>query len=400
MLLPSCCRARAGLPLLAAAAPPLSQLLLMLVAATATQNHPATAAAAAAPPGTKVPNFVDAMMEEPNFSLPRYEDTSGSFVVDVTAPHFQAGVNKLQILLPSGKNPTAAPVRGIVLALPVEAGGTSTKQYGSCIGIIRQHGWATASNMAVVTPAFSTTPWFADRGGNSTLPAVRQESYIVDVIVPWLRSGGNGSLPSLRVSAASSPLSLIGFSKSGWGAFTLWARNPEVFSHGAAMWDTPSMLSEKFCDWLLLNKGGNLWDMMQVMGNCSTWGRYSPFEIVSRGLTPPSPEVGRPKLWLGGQHYFGAMAATAPKGKSQPPGSPFSHTVDFHALLQRHSVLHEFNDNLDPGKHEWSWVWMARALEFLSPTRDGLTAAAPTADGRALGAPQAFAAHSNATSRL
>ena len=37
---------------------------------------------------------------------------------------------------------------------------------------------------------------------------------------------------------------------------------------------------------------------MDVIGNCSTWGRYSPYEIVSRGLSPPGESM-KPTVEIG-----------------------------------------------------------------------------------------------------
>ena len=166
---------------------------------------------------------------------------------------------------------------------------------------------------------------------------------------------------------------------SGWGAFSLLARNPGVFAR-AALWDAPTMLGRPFCDWLVAGApagrasvrggaGGDLWGMMGVFGDCATWGKYSPFELVSA----PSPAIAGlgGRLWLGGQHYFGDWPAEASRGGKAAPGSPFNHTVDFHARLAAHGVAHGYDDGLDPGRHQWSWLWMRPALDSLLPPADG-----------------------------
>ena len=287
--------------------------------------------------------------------------STGSYFVNVSAGAYQAGTgaghwNKLEILVPSGGSPTAA----IVLALPVEAGDTSTRQYGSAIQLIRAAGWHDAHNVAVVTPAFSSTPWFADRAANTTTTPVRQESYILQVVIPYLRSRTVGGI------SLAGPISLVGFSKSGWGTFSLMARNPTIF-HRASVWDAPTMLGVDFCEWL---RGQDMWGMMANFGDCQTWKANSPVELVRAGAG--AAISGR--VWLGGQHYFGSMCSA--HGCAQAPGAPFNHTVQFHQLLADHSVNHMYDDDLDPGKHEWSWLWLRPALDSLLANTDPTIAGA------------------------
>jgi hypothetical protein len=256
--------------------------------------------------------------------------------------------NKLEILVPSGSSSGRSMTSAIVLALPVEAGDTSTRQYGSAISLIRAANWHTENNVAVVTPAFSSTPWFADRAVNTTIKPVRQESYLLQVIVPYLRNRTLGGV------SLAGPISLVGFSKSGWGTFSLMARNPTKF-HRAALWDAPTMLGVDFCEWLR----GDMWGMMANFGDCQTWKANSPVELVRAGAG--AAISGR--VWLGGQHYFGSMCSA--HGCAQAPGTPFNHTVQFHQLLADHSVSHLYDDALDPGRHEWSWLWLRPALDSL-----------------------------------
>eukprot|EP01050_Picozoa_sp_SAG11_P020706 SAG11_NODE_3539_length_2381_cov_2.118755_1_plen_375_part_00 len=319
----------------------------------------------------------------PQFSQPMLDNSTGSYFVNVSAPAYQAGPNALEVLLPSRPGTTG----GIVLALPPSVG-DSTGSPSTAIQLVRAAGWHDRHNVAVVTPAFSLTPWFADRGGGGgggggggsgggSVP-VRQEAYLLQVVLPYLQGGGLGSLGGVTLAGN---VSLLGFSKSGWGAFSLIARNPTRF-HRAALWDTPSMLSGEFCSWLTADlvdgearpqrlglaghgKPHDLWDMLVVFGDCAVWKAHAPVELVRAGAA--SPLTGR--LWLGGQHYFGnwPLDSQLPKGTVPvvPPGAPFNHTVQFHALLATHQVDHLYDDTLDPGGHEWSWLWMKPAMDSL-----------------------------------
>ena len=305
--------------------------------------------------------------EAPTFSAPVFSAATGSYFVNVSAPAFQSDTcrdsshagpsTQLEILLPLSTSEATT----LVLALPVGDCGTSTEEYGSAIALIRKNKWLDAHpEFAVATMAFSTTPWFADKPANGSAEPVLQESYILKVVLPYLLNtlAVNGTRPI----ASTANVSLVGFSKSGWGSFSLLARNPRVFDK-AAIWDSPTMLSTAYCEWLCDHQCcDHQWNMMQVFGDCETWSTHSPIEIVGRGGAAALDN----RLWLAGQHYFGNMSG---QSRRQGPGWPFSHTVDFHAALMKQLVAHEYNDRLDPGKHEWLWLWLEPALDFLAMKR-------------------------------
>src|SRR5205085_10113631 len=82
-----------------------------------------------------------------------------------------------------------------------------------------------------VSPTFSQLPWYAD---HSTEPLVRQESYFLKVVVPFIER-------TYPVDAEPKGRLLLGFSKSGWGAWSLLLRHPDIFGRAAA-WDAPLMM--------------------------------------------------------------------------------------------------------------------------------------------------------------
>src|SRR5207249_4274506 len=63
---------------------------------------------------------------------------------------------------------------------------------------------------------------------------VRQETYFLKVVVPFVEK-------TYPAKADASGRLLLGFSKSGWGAFSLLLRHPEQFGKAAA-WDAPLMM--------------------------------------------------------------------------------------------------------------------------------------------------------------
>ncbi|MEO6964571.1 MAG: alpha/beta hydrolase-fold protein [Acidobacteriaceae bacterium] len=82
--------------------------------------------------------------------------------------------------------------------------------------------------LIAVSPSFSDWPWYADNPRN---PKIRQETYFVNEIVPFIDK---------VYPKASKVRLLVGMSKSGNGAFQLLLRHPDVF-HAAAIFDSPLM---------------------------------------------------------------------------------------------------------------------------------------------------------------
>jgi hypothetical protein len=82
-----------------------------------------------------------------------------------------------------------------------------------------------------VAPTFSHLPWYAD---HPTDKEIRQETYLLRVVLPLVER-------TYPVQSQLEGRLLIGFSKSGFGAWTLLLRHPEVFGRAAA-WDAPLMM--------------------------------------------------------------------------------------------------------------------------------------------------------------
>ena len=105
----------------------------------------------------------------------------------------------------------------------------------------------------------------------------------------------------------------------------------------------------------------NLWGMMDNIGDCTAWARCAPLSLV-HVVGPTFANKTAPRLFVGGQHFFGVMPGPPGGVQNTPyataPGAPWNHTVDMHATLNSAGLVHVYNDSLDPGKHEWSSVWL------------------------------------------
>ncbi|WP_417848039.1 hypothetical protein [Thalassoglobus sp.] len=140
----------------------------------------------------------------------------------------QSAPTNLYVLKPLGAQ-KEKPLR-IVFLLPVEAGEGS--QWGSPLAEVYQQGLHEKHQIIFVTATFSDLPWYADHPDN---PKLQQEQYILGSVLPFIR----WNVPEGRHDRDGRLL--IGFSKSGWGAWSLLLRHPDKFAKAAA-WDAPLMM--------------------------------------------------------------------------------------------------------------------------------------------------------------
>jgi len=153
-------------------------------------------------------------------------DATGLLHIRV-ASIFQAKPTEIRILAPDRIVDPLAP--DLLFVLPVEPEGQS--KYGDGLEEIRRLGLHEKLGFIAIAPGFSELPWYAD---HPTDPKRRDESHFLRVVLPVVAKI-YPSLPSRR--------RLLGFSKSGWGAYSLILRNPDLFS-AAAAWDAPLMMEK------------------------------------------------------------------------------------------------------------------------------------------------------------
>lgn len=240
----------------------------------------------------------------------------GMQVHEVRSP-FQAGTTQIRVLLPEPlEERTRYPV---VYVLPVEAG--SEDRYGDGLREVRKQELPRKHRALFVAPTFSHLPWYAD---HPTQPEIRQESYFLQVVVPFIeqtypvQTGANGRL-------------LLGFSKSGWGAFTLLLRHPNRFARAAA-WDAP----------LLLDQPGR-YGSGPIFGTPENFTGYQ----VTRLLQARAELLRREKrLFLQGYGNFRDQHAKA------------------HALLNDLKIAHDYQDG-PARKHDWHSGWVPEATAWL-----------------------------------
>lgn len=138
----------------------------------------------------------------------------------------QAGETLIRVLVPDKLD--ANERLKVLYILPVEA--NTEHRYGDGLVEAKKLDLANKHRLICVAPTFSHLPWYADHPTDKT---IRQESYFLKVVIPTIeklypaRAERDGRL-------------LVGFSKSGYGAWSLLLRHPDLFAKAAA-WDAPLM---------------------------------------------------------------------------------------------------------------------------------------------------------------
>ena len=101
-------------------------------------------------------------------------------------------------------------------------------RWGDAFAEIKKHDLHNKHNAVCVFPTFADLPWYADHPEN---PQLQQEAYLLHDVLPLVEK--HYPVREERL--------LVGFSKSGWGAWSLLLRHPDLF-HRAAAFDAPMMM--------------------------------------------------------------------------------------------------------------------------------------------------------------
>lgn len=243
-------------------------------------------------------------------------DANGVLVHDVRSP-YQDKATQIRVLLPGKRE--KGKTYPVVYVLPVEAG--TEHRYGNGLDEVRTLDLHNTHGAIFVAPTFAHLPWYAD---HPTRPELRQETDFVKVVVPFIdthypvRPGAEGRL-------------LLGFSKSGWGAWSLLLRHPERF-HKAAAWDAP----------LMLDKPGK-YGSGEIFGTPENFDRYRVSLLLENSAATLKPGK---RLILLGEGNFRAEHERV------------------HALMEKRKIPHEYRDG-PRRKHDWHSGWVKDAVEIL-----------------------------------
>jgi len=244
------------------------------------------------------------------------QDPAGWLVHDVPSP-FQVGTTEIRVLLPEGYSPQQR--LPAIYLLPVE-GGRENRFGDGLLEVLRQ-GLHRKFRAVFVAPTFAQLPWYADHPAD---PGIQQERHFLEVVVPFVeRAYAVSSKPTARL--------LLGFSKSGWGAWCLLLRHPALFGRAVA-WDAPLMMDAP-------DKYGS----GRIFGTPENFRQFQISRLIRQRaeLLRPSP-----RLCLLGYSGF--------RGEHQA----------MHALLEELRVPHVYRDGPQRA-HDWHSGWVEEAIEVL-----------------------------------
>lgn len=213
----------------------------------------------------------------------------------------------------------------VVYVLPVEKALES--RFGDGLKEVKQRELHNKHGVIFVAPTFSHLPWYAD---HPTDPTIRQETYLTRVVVPQVEK-------SYPVIARPEGRLLLGYSKSGWGAWSLLLRHPDLFGRAAA-WDAPLTM-----DWP--GKYGS----KEILATEENFNRYRITNLARTNAKRLEADSD-PRLILTGYGNFR------------------DHHLRMRDLLVQLKVPHQYRDGPER-KHDWHSGWVEEAVELLLNSR-------------------------------
>ena len=231
---------------------------------------------------------------------------------------YQKGQTKIHVLLP--KEVDDARTYPVLYLLPVEP--LDQTRWGDAMTEAVRADLANKHNVICVYATFSHLPWYADHPSD---PHLRQETYFLKVVVPFVEK----EYPAIPKREGRF---LAGFSKSGWGAWSLLLRHPDLFEKAAA-WDAP-----------LMEAAPKKYGMGPIFGSDENFQKYQITQLVEQRAKELED---RPRLVLTG--YDGSFRR---------------QHQQMHALLEKLGVPHIYRDG-PQRRHHWESGWLGEAVELM-----------------------------------
>jgi len=245
------------------------------------------------------------------------QEVDGTHLHKLTSP-YQSGETEVRVLLPEGLKPDEK--LPVLYLLPVEA--ERKTRWGDSLREVLRHDLHNKHRLICAFPTFSALPWYAD---HPTDAGIRQESYFIKDVLPLVErtypvlGGRRGRL-------------LVGFSKSGWGAYSLLLRHPKLFA-AAAAWDAPLMTDEPV-----------KYGMGPIFATQENFENYRITSLLRNQSTLLQKEQ---RLILTGHGNFKPQHDAA------------------HALMESLKIKHVYREG-PHREHSWNSGWLPEAVELLT----------------------------------
>ena len=256
--------------------------------------------------------------DSPSETISKGTRDADGFLVHTVESSYQSAPTRIRVLFPDRRLKENARYP-VLYVLPVEA--ESETRYGDGLLQVKRDDLHNEHDLICVSPEFSQMPWYSDHPTN---PRLRQESYFLEVVVPFI----DRSYPT---TAKSSDRFLVGFSKSGWGAYSILLRHPLVFGRAAA-WDAPFMMERP------VKHGSG-----PIFG---TQENFENYRIPSLLKKKAAVLKGESRLILLGHGNFK------------------THHDTIHVLLDELKIPHAYREG-PRRKHAWDSGWLSEAVELL-----------------------------------
>jgi enterochelin esterase-like enzyme len=247
----------------------------------------------------------------------RVPTQSGGVMVHSVRSPYQAGVTDITVSIPDDTDRRKR--YPVVYVLPVEK--RNENVYGDAMAHIAAQRLYLRHRAIFVMPTFSHLPWYADHPRDRRL---RQESHLLRFVLPFIER-------QYPVRAGASGRFLLGFSKSGWGAFALLLRHPDLFAKAAA-WDAPLMKDKP-----------NEFRMRPIFGTQANFDNYRVAGLLEKRAA--GFRKGKRLILLGYGNFR-------------------QHHRQAHELMLKFGIDHHYRDG-PKRKHIWESGWVSEALEML-----------------------------------
>lgn len=230
---------------------------------------------------------------------------------------FQAGPTTLRIVMPTQQSATH-PLMTIYM-LPVEAGLES--RYGYPVKAVLNQKLHEKYSVLFAFPTFTALPWYADHPTDKT---IQQESHLLKTVIPFVEQ-------HYPVGQDADHRYLLGYSKSGWGAWSLILRNPHLFARASA-WDAPLAMTK-------IGRYGN----GPIFGTQENFEHYCVTNLLS---SAPDSFRKEPRLILTGYENFR------------------DQHLQILAILSEQKIQLTYRDG-PIRKHHWESGWVEEAVQLL-----------------------------------
>jgi hypothetical protein len=240
------------------------------------------------------------------------------------ASSFQSDSTTVRVLTPSNMDPNKE--YKVLYVLPVIE--NDNRRFGDGLLEMQKYNYHNTHQLICVAPEFTAMPWFADHSNNQDK---QDESHLLKTVIPYI----DGILPTLK---SKDGRLLIGFSKSGWGTFTLLLRNPEIFEK-AVGWDIGIRVDTGDLEAAKLEE--------KIMRDFGTKENFENYRI-SNLLREKGRQLGTEERLF----YYNT------EGKRGPGGAKT------HQLMVELEIPHRYL--YEPKrKHRWDSGWIPEAIKFL-----------------------------------